>query len=265
MKYGQIIQQAWQIIRRTKLLWILGGINFLLPFIKVGSPNTLGLDCLTLVFSSITLFIAFFSPYAIVSSTEKVLQGVTPKFREILTGFKCVIGRQILLVLAELIPIGLIFSFSAILLGMTFSILNLNITDVRSQVYMAIWLISPFAGFINFSFYGLVINKMGVLESLQHGIGVFGMNWINCLILDLFLEVPMLLTYLIIWLILYKTNNPSLSKVFFQTLATFPVNLWITAISTFIYLLSTVSFLLAYHQFIQKFDNPTLRAILSKP
>jgi hypothetical protein len=46
MKYGEIIGQAWQIVKRTRILWVLGLMNFLVPFIKFGKTNDYTLNTL---------------------------------------------------------------------------------------------------------------------------------------------------------------------------------------------------------------------------
>ncbi len=268
MNYAQIIWQAWQIIKRTRILWVVGLINFIQYLINFRNTNNLVLGCISFLYVLLILsIIVLFSPFASILSAEKAFQGEKPQFKEIWAEFKSMLmlGRQLLFYLAFIIPGGLIFLCSLLSVAIAINIMKIDIPDTNARFFLASFFSRLFFdGFLYFSLYGLFIHKMDVIKSLKHGIGLFSMNWFKCFVLSLFLKVPIILTYLIIWLILYLPKTPSITTAFFRVLATFPGNIWIAAISSFIFLLSIVSFLLAYHQFIQEFDYETLKPVLSK-
>jgi hypothetical protein len=168
MKYGQIIRQAWQIIKHTRILWVLGLINFLVPFIKFGKTNNLALTCIIGIVSLIPLFFYVFSPYAIITSAEKVIQGETPSLKETWIEFKSILGRLILYILASIVPVGFVLICSFILLRLIFLVLHISMAYWTWNITLVALLGGPYLmGIFSFGYYGLVIHKMGVLKSIS--------------------------------------------------------------------------------------------------
>jgi len=264
MKYGKLIVQAWQILKRTKLLWLFGIIYFLTYYAKIKRTDILALECVSALISGLSLFLVGFSLVGMILCTDKVIHGESPSFKEIWLEYKVNLGRLILLFLAFLIPCGIIFLCAYLSLGLTNTLFSNAANDITLRIWLASWISGPFiSGIITFSYYGLILHKLGILKSVRHGLSVFSLNWFKFFVLYLCLESPVLLSYLILWLILLSAGPVTLLAVF-QAAAEFPALLWFRAINSFFAVFSSATFLLAYYQFIKDFDYPTLRQVTRK-
>jgi hypothetical protein len=262
MNYGQIIGQAWSLIKRTPILWFFLFFNFLafliLPYVQV--TNTLVSVCLGMILVLLVLIFDLFYPFVIVISTEKVIQGEMPRFNDIWNDFKRQIGRLILFYLAMILPTGLLFICFSLTVGFTFNIAQFTITDYTTRITLLTFLFSLIFGALGaFSFYGLVLHHLGVLKSIKHGITVFGMNWYKCILLALLIEFPVPLVYVIIWLILFLNQPSTLPASFYQVIEMFPVSLILYAMYTIVSFFLFISMLIAYHGFIREYNYPTLK------
>jgi hypothetical protein len=257
MKYGQIIGQAWQIFRRTKLLWLFAFMYFLSGFITFDKSSSSILACISLSLILLSLFLFSFSLIGMILCVDEVIRGESPSLREIWLQYKANLGRSFLLFNSVSIPFIIIY-FCA----------NISLTGIISdksiRSYLAGGVITLFAsGFLSFCFYGLILHKMGVLKSLKHGIAVFSMNWYKVVILTALVDFPLIIPYLILYGVLLARGSLT-SASFFQVLAEFPIRLLSNALGSFIAPLSAAIILLAYNQFIKEFDYPTLQPVPSK-
>jgi hypothetical protein len=258
MNYGQIIGQAWQIIKRTKVILFIGLINVLMPFLLINQPKNLGMSCLALILLIPYFLILIFSPYAIIISTEKVLQAETPRLSEIWGSFKKIFWRLILLEIIFLVPILIVLYFLWFIQNAILNALGLVIANSQSQTFRISILTSFFViGLMNYCYYGLIFHKMGVIRSFQHGIKVFAANWLSSVILVVLIQSPLYIAYFIEWLLVSTQTPPSLSTAFFAAIYNFPYNLLNAIISAPIGIFIPICFLLAYHRIIQDFDRLT--------
>ena len=174
MKYGQTIRQAWLILKRTKLLWLLGLIYFSGSFLEIQRTNNLGLECVLVLTSSLSLFLMGFSQIGVILCTDKVIREESPSFTEVWMVFKSNFWRLILLYLASLIPWGFLSLCALISLVPINMLFNNAINDTRTRILLASLISSPFInGIYLFSLFGLLLHKMGVLKSIRHGLSIF--------------------------------------------------------------------------------------------
>lgn len=260
MKYGSLILQSWQILKRTRLLWFFGLVYSLPPLLSFWSMGGLALTCVGPIIGLLSSFLYLFSMFGLTLCTQRVLQEVVTSLKDVWTELINNFGRLILFSLFSLVPIAIVFLCSAFSLGLAYVVADAKVDDMEMRMLLATWLATPFvSGILNFGFYGLIIHKLGILKSLFHGLTVFAMNWFKYLVLYSVIESPVWFPYLLLVVIL-SLRGESLNIENFAYFASFlPFRLWKWVASPVVFVFSSVTYLLAYHRFIRDFDYPALR------
>lgn len=254
MHYGQIIAQAWQIIKRTKLLWLFGLLNFLSGFIHFRRMETTGLACLSVIISCTSLLLDLFSMFGFITCTDTAIQGHPSSFRETWDSFQSKPGRVVLLVLTIVFAIAICYFFGAILVGLINLAAKNALADARLRVFLTFLITSSFYNIIiTYAYFGLTTHRQKVCR--EHGREILGKNFWKLFALDLIIRMPYFLSLVILWAALLITKGSISYSIFLQYQSLFPMYISLGLISNFTSLLAIAAFTVVFNQACKEFDT----------
>jgi hypothetical protein len=251
MNYGQLIGQAWQVIKKTKLLQLFI-LLFCMSFIPLYKTGSSVLNCIWLFLLLITYIIVLpLSMIGVTLSAESTLQGKPITFKEIWLEFRANFLRYYaLIVIIGILPVTFLFFSNRVLNG--------SFTTSNWMTLFLNNLINLFTnGITYFGLFSLLIPKMDVSTSISYGFKVFFKNWFKVIMLVFITRIPIVVFDLISVGIISKGTFPysAYSQIHSNYLVQLSTNVLNAVGTTF----AIVMLLLAYHQFIPEFDYPTLK------